>query len=193
MRILPRPIGALVLVAIAAAAYGGYERLMHRHPPRVAEAPKPAAEPPMPPTPPAAVAAARAPAEPAPAEPPARMTLTQQAGFDAWAIDDRGRLEHAYGVRAAAPVTSAIFSRDGSVFAIGQSHGWSVWRTAGPERLGSLPNGSGLRFGAPRTVMAGANELAASVVWQWQSPGTNAVVWPPRYATSPIERLDPLP
>jgi branched-chain amino acid transport system substrate-binding protein len=59
--------------------------------------------------------------------------------------------------------------------------------------LGSLPNGSGLRFGTPGTVTAGANELAASVVWQWQSPGRNAVVWPPRYATSPIERLDPLP
>jgi len=59
--------------------------------------------------------------------------------------------------------------------------------------VGSLPNGSGLRFGGPGTVMAGANELAASVVWQWQSPGRNAVVWPPRYATSPIEPLDPLP
>ena len=59
--------------------------------------------------------------------------------------------------------------------------------------LGSLPNGSGLRFGRPGTVTAGANELATSVVWQWQSPGANAVVWPPRYATSLIERLDPLP
>jgi hypothetical protein len=29
------------------------------------------------------------------------------------------------------------------------------------------------------------------VVWQWQAPGEYAVVWPPRYATSPIERLDP--
>ena len=86
MRILPRPIGALVLVAIAAAAYDGYERLTHPHPSRVAEAPKPAGEPPMPPTPPAAITAARAPAEPAPVEPPARMTLTQQAGFDAWLI-----------------------------------------------------------------------------------------------------------
>ena len=56
MRILPRPIGALILIAIAAAAYGGYERLWHRHPSRVAEAPKPAAQPPMPPTPPAAIA-----------------------------------------------------------------------------------------------------------------------------------------
>jgi branched-chain amino acid transport system substrate-binding protein len=59
--------------------------------------------------------------------------------------------------------------------------------------LGSLPNGSGLRFGRPGTVTAGANELASSVVWQWQAPGEYAVVWPPRYATSPIERLDPLP
>jgi branched-chain amino acid transport system substrate-binding protein len=59
--------------------------------------------------------------------------------------------------------------------------------------LGSLPNGSGLRFGRPGTVTAGANELASSVVWQWQAPGEYAVVWPPRYATSQIERLDPLP
>ena len=59
--------------------------------------------------------------------------------------------------------------------------------------LGSLPNGSGLRFGRTGTVMAGANELASSVVWQWQSPGRNAVVWPPRYARSTIEPLDPLP
>jgi hypothetical protein len=86
MRILPRPIGALVLVAIAAAAYGGYERLTHRPPSRVAEVPKPAAEAPMPPTPPPAVVAARAPVEPAPVEPPAHMTSAQQAGFDAWLI-----------------------------------------------------------------------------------------------------------
>jgi branched-chain amino acid transport system substrate-binding protein len=58
---------------------------------------------------------------------------------------------------------------------------------------GSLPNGSGLRFGEPGSDSAGANLLAASVVWQWQAPGENAVVWPPRYATSPIRMLDPLP
>jgi hypothetical protein len=86
MRILPRPIGALILIAIAAAAYGGYERLWHRHPSRVAGAPKPAAEPPMPPTPPPAAIAARASTEPAPVEAPARMTSTQQAGFDTWLI-----------------------------------------------------------------------------------------------------------
>jgi branched-chain amino acid transport system substrate-binding protein len=58
---------------------------------------------------------------------------------------------------------------------------------------GSLPNGSGLRFGSPGSDTAGANLLAASVVWQWQAPGENAVVWPARYATSPIRMLDPLP
>jgi branched-chain amino acid transport system substrate-binding protein len=58
---------------------------------------------------------------------------------------------------------------------------------------GSLPNGSGLRFGEPGSATAGANVLAASVVWQWQEPGENAVVWPARYATSPIRMLDPLP
>jgi branched-chain amino acid transport system substrate-binding protein len=58
---------------------------------------------------------------------------------------------------------------------------------------GSLPNGSGLEFGEPGAATAGANVLAASVIWQWQTPGENAVVWPPRYATSPIRMLDPLP
>ena len=86
MRILPKPIGALILIAVAAAAYGGYERLWRRHSPHVAEAPKPSAQPPMPPAPPAAIAAARAPTEPPPVEPPKRMTSAQQAGFDTWLI-----------------------------------------------------------------------------------------------------------
>jgi hypothetical protein len=85
MRILPRPLGALILIAIAGAAYDGYEGLWHPHPSRVAEAPKPSAQPPMPPTPPAAIAA-RAPTEPLPVEPPTRMTSAQQAGFDTWLI-----------------------------------------------------------------------------------------------------------
>lgn len=59
--------------------------------------------------------------------------------------------------------------------------------------IGSLPNGSGLQFGDAGTATAGANVLAASVVWQWQAPGEYAVVWPPRYATSRIEPIDPLP
>jgi branched-chain amino acid transport system substrate-binding protein len=58
---------------------------------------------------------------------------------------------------------------------------------------GSLPNGSGLRFGAPGTATAGANELAQSVIWEWTEPGERWVVYPERYATYEIETLDPLP
>jgi colicin import membrane protein len=86
MRILPRPVGVVILIAVAAAAYGGYERVWHRNPPRVAEAPKPLAEAPMPPAPPAIIAAARASTEPTSPAPPAHMSSTQQAGFDTWLI-----------------------------------------------------------------------------------------------------------
>ena len=86
MRILPGPIGALILIVIAAGAYAGYEHLRHRHPSRVAEAPKPATLSPTPPALPADVAAARTPAATPPVEPPARMTSAQQAGFDTWLI-----------------------------------------------------------------------------------------------------------
>jgi branched-chain amino acid transport system substrate-binding protein len=58
---------------------------------------------------------------------------------------------------------------------------------------GSLPNGSGLRFGDAGSATAGANVLASSVVWQWQTPGDHAVVWPARFATSRPQILDPLP
>jgi hypothetical protein len=82
MRILPRPIGALILIAIAAGAYGGYERLRQYSRSRSVEASKTA---PLPPEPPAVVAA-RTPMATAPIEPPARMSPTQQAGFDTWLI-----------------------------------------------------------------------------------------------------------
>jgi branched-chain amino acid transport system substrate-binding protein len=53
--------------------------------------------------------------------------------------------------------------------------------------LGSLPNGSGLRFGAPGSPDAGDNLAAASVIWEWVAPGQAAVIWPPAFATSPID------
>ncbi|MGZ5327989.1 MAG: ABC transporter substrate-binding protein [Actinomycetota bacterium] len=56
--------------------------------------------------------------------------------------------------------------------------------------LGSLPNGSGLRFGAPNTLSAGDNLAAASVIWEWVRPGHAAVVWPPSLATHAIEPMD---
>jgi hypothetical protein len=51
---------------------------------------------------------------------------------------------------------------------------------------GSLPNGSGLRFAPPGVPDAGANVEAASVIWEWVSPGHAAVIWPPAFASEPM-------
>jgi ABC-type branched-subunit amino acid transport system substrate-binding protein len=53
--------------------------------------------------------------------------------------------------------------------------------------VGALPNGSGLAFGRPGGAGAGENLRALSVIWEWTAPNTRSVVWPPTYATSPIE------
>jgi branched-chain amino acid transport system substrate-binding protein len=55
---------------------------------------------------------------------------------------------------------------------------------------GSLPNGSGLRFGAPGGSGAGDNLAAASVIWEWVHPGHAEVVWPPEFATHELQPLD---
>jgi branched-chain amino acid transport system substrate-binding protein len=52
---------------------------------------------------------------------------------------------------------------------------------------GSLPNGSGLRFGALGTPDAGDNLAAASVIWEWVAPGRAAVIWPPAFAGDPVD------
>jgi branched-chain amino acid transport system substrate-binding protein len=52
--------------------------------------------------------------------------------------------------------------------------------------VGSLPSGSGLRFGPPGDERAGQNVNAVSVIWEWVSVNTRAIVWPPSFATSPI-------
>jgi len=52
---------------------------------------------------------------------------------------------------------------------------------------GSLPNGSGVRFGAVGTPDAGDNLAAASVIWRWVSPGYAAVIYPPSFATRAID------
>jgi branched-chain amino acid transport system substrate-binding protein len=54
---------------------------------------------------------------------------------------------------------------------------------------GSLPNGSGLMFGPSGSADAGNNLRAESVIWEWVDVRQRAVVWPPRYATSPIKPL----
>jgi hypothetical protein len=58
---------------------------------------------------------------------------------------------------------------------------------------GGLPNGSGLRFGAPGSPDAGENVMATSVIWEWVGVGEREVVWPPRFATHPIEPIHPVP
>ena len=55
---------------------------------------------------------------------------------------------------------------------------------------GSLPNGSGLRFGRPGEPGAGDNLQAASVIWEWVHPGHAEVVWPPVFATTPVRPMD---
>jgi branched-chain amino acid transport system substrate-binding protein len=54
---------------------------------------------------------------------------------------------------------------------------------------GGLPNGSGLELVPPGRADAGANLLAASVIWQWTGVNRRAVVWPPHFATEPITAL----
>ena len=55
--------------------------------------------------------------------------------------------------------------------------------------LGALPNGSGMRFGDVGTTDAGDNLRAAGVIWEWIRPGEHVVVWPPVFATHPVEAL----
>jgi branched-chain amino acid transport system substrate-binding protein len=55
--------------------------------------------------------------------------------------------------------------------------------------MGSLPNGSGLQFSKPGTAQPGSNLRALSVIWEWVGVRERAVVWPERYATTPIKAL----
>jgi branched-chain amino acid transport system substrate-binding protein len=52
--------------------------------------------------------------------------------------------------------------------------------------VGTLPSGSGLRFAPSGDPRAGENMNAISVIWEWVSVNTRAIVWPPSFATSPI-------
>jgi len=59
--------------------------------------------------------------------------------------------------------------------------------------MGSLPNGSGVRFGEPGTATAGDNVAAAAVIWEWMVPGEHMVVWPPELATHEVRAMDIAP
>jgi branched-chain amino acid transport system substrate-binding protein len=56
--------------------------------------------------------------------------------------------------------------------------------------LGTLPNGGGLDFGRPGTPDAGANLRAVIVIWKWVGVNKLAVVWPPQFATKPMDAPD---
>lgn len=54
--------------------------------------------------------------------------------------------------------------------------------------LGSLADGSGMTFPSSGP-QAGENQAAASVIWEWVAPGKEVVVWPPAFATQPVQVL----
>jgi branched-chain amino acid transport system substrate-binding protein len=54
---------------------------------------------------------------------------------------------------------------------------------------GTLPNGAGLDLAGPGADDAGENRRAVSVIWQWVDAATQAVVWPPAFATRPVQAI----
>jgi branched-chain amino acid transport system substrate-binding protein len=54
---------------------------------------------------------------------------------------------------------------------------------------GTLPNGAGLDLAGPGVEDAGENRRAVSVIWQWVDSTTQAVVWPPAFATRPLQAI----
>jgi branched-chain amino acid transport system substrate-binding protein len=117
---------------------------------------------------------------------------------DAAALLDRARLAYreAYD-REMSPAALAGFSAAWALF----HEVLPSSRTMTPDAIadaalaldlprGSLPNGSGLRFGAAGEPGAGDNLAAASVIWEWVHPGHAEVVWPPEFATHRIAPVD---
>ena len=51
---------------------------------------------------------------------------------------------------------------------------------------GTLANGAGLDLAPPGARDAGENRAAVSVIWQWVDAQTQAVVYPPAFATRPL-------
>jgi hypothetical protein len=54
---------------------------------------------------------------------------------------------------------------------------------------GTLANGAGLDLAPPGVADAGQNRAAVSVIWQWVDDHTQAVVWPPAFATRPLRAV----
>lgn len=120
--------------------------------------------------------------------PQARRLLTQATTL----------YRHTYGVSMTAPAVAGFVA------------GWALFHdvlphvsavTPGQIRsaalainlpYGSEINGAGVRFARPGSIDQGQNTRAISVIWQWQSPGHEVVVYPRSYATA-SPRWIPLP
>jgi branched-chain amino acid transport system substrate-binding protein len=96
------------------------------------------------------------------------------------------------------PAALAGFSAAWALFAevLPEASGYAPAAVADAARglslpQGSLPNGSGLRFGPEDGALAGENVAAASVIWQWMAPGRAEVVWPPAFATHDVSTVPP--
>lgn len=121
------------------------------------------------------------------------------AGLDDDAAALLARAQAAYKARYGEDMTAAALA--------GFSASWALFHSVLPDASstspdaiaaaaraadlpkGSLPNGSGLRFGPAGSADRGNNLRAESVIWEWVDVRQRAVVWPPRYATSPIKPL----
>src|SRR5207302_4021380 len=131
---------------------------------------------------------------------------------DGYALDPSGLLLDARALLAKAEAAyRARFGGEMSAPALaGFSNAWVLFRSVLPGATslapvavgaaarairisaGGLPNGSGVQFGAPGTPGAGTNLRAASVIWEWVGLGREAVVWPPRFATTPVRLIAPV-
>jgi len=106
-----------------------------------------------------------------------------------WARDRYARLYHE-------PMSAAALAGFANAWALvghvlpaspGTSAG-QVAATARDMKLapGTLANGAGLDLAPPGAWDAGQNRAAVSVIWQWVDQNTQAVVYPPAFATRPL-------
>jgi branched-chain amino acid transport system substrate-binding protein len=128
---------------------------------------------------------------------------------DAEAINPRGlgpeasalltRANQAYHRAYGQPMSAAALAGFSGAWALfhwvlpraGSSDSEAVARAAREVTIpaGGLPNGSGLRFGAPGDADPGANLRAATVIWEWVGVRNRQVTWPPQFATAPVKAM----
>jgi hypothetical protein len=106
-----------------------------------------------------------------------------------WARDRYNRLYHAPMSTAALAGFANAWALVGHVLpAAPGTSAAQVAATARDMKLapGTLANGAGLDLAPPGAWDAGQNRAAVSVIWQWVDQDTQAVVYPPAFATRPL-------